>query len=353
MKIRDKGTALEIWEALQQDFQNKSRMVAVDLRRRLQQERCVEKGDVQAHFTKLRMMREDLAAMGHTPDDDEFYAIILRSLPSSFEPFISALNATSSVLETVLSPDELMQAFSDEYDRRNLGRSSKKEEENAAFSTEEGNGRKGNNRKGKCYNCGKPGHRKDNCWEEGGGKEDQQPNWLKEKEKWRKEREGSNEKEKLKAAATATSAITKDAAWMAHFSDSDSDDNDNTMSSMNVTLDNLLEVDKELRNEMSRGKGPRKEYYPIQNTGNTACTYTLHETNGSEESRGLWDELIEGESVEINKQVDNEGNQPILQPAEFEPESEDVDWPITPQIDKDPTDTKIGKSEIVAEDPGE
>ncbi len=32
MKIRDKGTALEIWEALKGDFQNKSRMVAVDLR---------------------------------------------------------------------------------------------------------------------------------------------------------------------------------------------------------------------------------------------------------------------------------------------------------------------------------
>jgi len=140
---------------------------------------------------------------------------------------------------------------------------------------------------------------------------------------------------------------------MAHFSDSDLDDDDNTMSSTNVTLDDLLEVDEELRNEMSRGKEPRKEYYPIQNAGNTACTCTLHETNGSEESRGLWNELVEGESVEIDERVDNEANQPIPQPAEFEPESEDVDWPITPQIDKDPTDTKIGESEIVAEDPGE
>ena len=103
MKIRDKGTGLEIWEALQRDFQNKSWMVAMDLRCRLQQERCVKKGDVRAHFAKLHTMREDLAAMGHTPDDDEFYAIILGSLPSSFEPFISALNATSSVLGTVLS----------------------------------------------------------------------------------------------------------------------------------------------------------------------------------------------------------------------------------------------------------
>ena len=102
--------------------------------------------------------------MGHTPGNDEFYAIILGSLPYSFEPFISALNATSSVLGTVLSPDELMNAFTDEYeyDRRNIGKSSKKEEENSAFSIE-GNGRKGNGQKGKCYNCDKPGHRKDDC----------------------------------------------------------------------------------------------------------------------------------------------------------------------------------------------
>ena len=43
MKIRNKGTALKIWDALRGDFQNKSCMVAVDLRRRLQQECCAEK----------------------------------------------------------------------------------------------------------------------------------------------------------------------------------------------------------------------------------------------------------------------------------------------------------------------
>ena len=67
MKIQNKGTALEIWEALQGDFQNKSRMVSVDLRRCLQQEQCAEKGDVWAHFLKLHLMREDLASMGHAP----------------------------------------------------------------------------------------------------------------------------------------------------------------------------------------------------------------------------------------------------------------------------------------------
>ena len=54
---------------------------------------------------------------------------------------------------------------------------------------------------GKCSNCGKPGHRKDDCCSKGGRKENEKPEWLKQKERWEKEREegsGDNEKEKLK-----------------------------------------------------------------------------------------------------------------------------------------------------------
>ena len=72
-------------------------------------------------------MQEDLASMGHPPGDDEFYAIILGSLSSSYEPFISALNATSSIVGTVLSPDELIQAITDEYNHQNLAKGSKKD----------------------------------------------------------------------------------------------------------------------------------------------------------------------------------------------------------------------------------
>ena len=113
-------------------------MVSVDMRRRLQQQHCSEKGNVRAHFAIMRTMREDLSSMGHCPTDDDFYAILLGSLSSGYEPFISALNATSSVLGTYLSPDDLMQTISDEYDRRNLGRTSKREEDDAFWVEDSG-----------------------------------------------------------------------------------------------------------------------------------------------------------------------------------------------------------------------
>ncbi len=104
MKICGKTTAREIWKALAEDSEKRSRMVSVNLRCRLQSECCVEKGDVRAHFATLSTMRENLAAMGHPPSEDDFYSIILGSLPPSYDPHISAICVTSSVLLAKLYP---------------------------------------------------------------------------------------------------------------------------------------------------------------------------------------------------------------------------------------------------------
>jgi hypothetical protein len=58
MKVRAKGTAYEIWTDLGKHFEKRSRMVSIDLRRRLQELRCAEKGDIVEHFATLRTMRE-------------------------------------------------------------------------------------------------------------------------------------------------------------------------------------------------------------------------------------------------------------------------------------------------------
>ncbi|KAF8814731.1 hypothetical protein BYT27DRAFT_7059350, partial [Phlegmacium glaucopus] len=100
----------------------------------MQEQRCAEKGDVAAHFATLRNMREDLASMGQPLVDNNFYAIILGSLPSSYDPYISAVNATSSVLGKTLSPDDLMQTISEEYERWNLKKDKAgKKDENVAL----------------------------------------------------------------------------------------------------------------------------------------------------------------------------------------------------------------------------
>ena len=154
-------------------------------------------------------MREDLASRGHPPSDDDMYAIALGSLPPSYDSYISAVSATSSVLGTTISADSLMTTITDEYDHRLLNLKGAKKEDNVAFHLHEGSSkdRKGGSKKDvECYNCHKKGHYKADCWAEGGGKEGQGPK-LKGKAKG-----------KAKAAVAAAAAKEKEEekveAWM-------------------------------------------------------------------------------------------------------------------------------------------
>jgi len=191
-------------------------MVSVDLRQRLQDEKCAERADVCEHFMKLQTMREDLASMGHPPATKDFYVIILGSLPPSFDPYISTVNATSSIIGTSLSSNNLMQTVTEEYEHRVMKLKGMQKEENVAYtadSSRRGQGGSGGlKRDVECYNCHKKGHYQADCWAPGGGKKGEGP-----KGKGKTKGKG-NDNEKDTAAATSTPvSVThaEDYAWMA------------------------------------------------------------------------------------------------------------------------------------------
>ena len=221
MKIRGKGSAYNIWTELGKHFEKRSKMVSIDLRRRIQETKCADKGDINEHLATLRTMRENLASMGETLSDVDFYSIIMGSLPASYDQYLSALNATSSVLGKQLSADDLMLTITEEFERRGLKTKGKSKEDNVAFHADDSKKDKkgGSKRKGDCHNCGKKGHWTRDCYAEGGGKEGQGP---KQKEKKDKEK---GDKDKGKKKETAAAAKEKDddkdkkgkeeEAWMA------------------------------------------------------------------------------------------------------------------------------------------
>ena len=92
------------------------------------------------HFDKLRTMHEELAAMGTPPEDDNFYSITMSSMPPSYNAYISAVNGTTSVLGKTLSPDDLMQALTEEADccTTNMKKNQWKEENVAFYGNESG-----------------------------------------------------------------------------------------------------------------------------------------------------------------------------------------------------------------------
>ncbi len=172
LKVKGKATAKAMWEKVKSEYEKKSKMVTVDLRRKLQDEWCAEGGDVKTHLTKLQSIHEDLIAMGADPGDDNFVAIVLGSLPASFETYLSALTGTSTLLGMALNPDMVLQGISDEADRRKV-RSAGKGEKEAAFYS--GNSRKKSRKSVECYNFHQKGHMARDCWVKRGGKEGQGP----------------------------------------------------------------------------------------------------------------------------------------------------------------------------------
>ncbi|KIM53902.1 hypothetical protein SCLCIDRAFT_137981, partial [Scleroderma citrinum Foug A] len=76
LRVQKEEIAKGVWDALTNLFQNHSHIVAIDLRRKLQDTRCTKKGNLCAHFDKLHSLREQLAALGQSILDDDFAAVL-------------------------------------------------------------------------------------------------------------------------------------------------------------------------------------------------------------------------------------------------------------------------------------
>ena len=212
LKIKGKKSVKEAWDLLKDDFEKRSRMFTIDLRRRLQEERCEENGNIRAHFDTMRTMREDLVALGDSISNSDFTAMLLGSLPKAYDSYLSAVTATISVLQKELDAEALMLSVIDEFDRCTVKtRQSKDKGRDTAFYAGEGSkgskfGGKGSKKDLECFNCRKKGHMKVDCWAKGGGKEGQGP-----KGKRRKDLVGGS----------ANTADDEDGVWMASLNDSD------------------------------------------------------------------------------------------------------------------------------------
>jgi hypothetical protein len=156
-------------------------LVQIDLRCQLHETRCNEGGDIKAHLGELLQLHKLLASMGASLDDRDFAAIIMGSLPESYRPILSSMNAAAHVLSKVLSPYDIMSAISEEYEHRMIANpTTSKKGRNTALTagtkpdrSKSWNG--GGDSNVTCYNRNNVGHVKANCWSKGRGKEGQRP----------------------------------------------------------------------------------------------------------------------------------------------------------------------------------
>src|SRR5258706_6172092 len=126
--------------------------------------RCGEGEDVRNHFSEQMHMHEQLAGMGALIEERDYYAIVLGSLPESYRPLLSAINATARITQKMLSAYELVNVVSEEYEHRQLaiGATSRKKGDNNALSAATGaeiganKWRDETRSDATCFNCGKP-----------------------------------------------------------------------------------------------------------------------------------------------------------------------------------------------------
>ena len=111
----------------------------VDLRRRLQDERCKDNANIRTHFDTMLTMCDHLAAQGDDLNDEDFSAMLLGLLPQSYNSYLSTVTATLSVLGTELTPDALMLSIINEFDRHTIKtRQSKDKGKDVVFHAESG-----------------------------------------------------------------------------------------------------------------------------------------------------------------------------------------------------------------------
>ena len=152
-----------------EEYTAKSVYAQNDLEQMFLEMRCPKGGDIRTFLTSLRYKREELAAAGVRITDKDYQCTILRGIPEELARFASQImtSACLAFRATQIDTNALIDHICEESDRiknhrsRNQQTQGGKQKEGqtdealAATSSDSGKKRR---RKGKCHNCGKPGH---------------------------------------------------------------------------------------------------------------------------------------------------------------------------------------------------
>src|SRR5580693_3210412 len=130
---------------------------------------CLKGGDIRAFLMNLKTKCNKLAAIGMAIADKDYQRTVLRGIPDELARFASQLLTSARLAHNSSTVDvkELIQAICEEADRLKIrrahhqnqvkdGKKGQTDEALAATHSDNAGGRR--RRKGKCHNCGKPGH---------------------------------------------------------------------------------------------------------------------------------------------------------------------------------------------------
>lgn len=156
--IKKKETAKEVWEALRTYHEKPNMTSRVSLLKRLCSINLADGGDMEKHLIVLDNLFERLDNVGQKLDDTLKVAMILRSLPDSFDTLVMALESRADADITI---DLVKSKLLDAYQRRVNRTVDSAVEEKAMKSNTKRDGGSTSGRT--CFFCKKPGHVKKYC----------------------------------------------------------------------------------------------------------------------------------------------------------------------------------------------
>jgi len=178
MRIRNKKSIKEWWDAIITEYTEKGAFAQMDLRTRFLESKCPDKGNIWQFLDELCVKQEELVTVGVDIDKKDYRSTIVSSLPYSLANFASNQLAAAKLYSSTktITPDALISLISEEckcqqmqHSCRNGGnRKAKDQDHDEALSVMlsekfNGKGRFKRKSRGVCWNCGEKGHFKDKC----------------------------------------------------------------------------------------------------------------------------------------------------------------------------------------------
>lgn len=156
--IMDAETANEMWETLKGVHERGSLSNKIHTLRKLCSMRLDEDGNLSEHLMKASELVHRLTRMGESLKEHLVVAILLSSLPGSYDPLVTALEGRP---EEDLKVDYVKGKLLDEWRRKNECRNKESVEDKAMKTTVHAESRRNFVRT--CYYCGREGHLQRSC----------------------------------------------------------------------------------------------------------------------------------------------------------------------------------------------
>ena len=165
-------TVYTSWQMVSEEYLAKSEYARNDLEQVFLDMRCPRGGDIRPFLMSLCSKREELAAAGISITQKDYQCTVLKGIPEELAKFAAQLLSSACLnSRPPVATDTLIDHICEEAEhvknrrgggaQSQKGGSAKKEGDEALAATRSLD-RKGR-KKGKCHNCGKPGHWANEC----------------------------------------------------------------------------------------------------------------------------------------------------------------------------------------------